>query len=371
MIDDKRKALVISLGSRSTAENYGAILQMTAFCKILQRRYGIEPTVLDYTGINCSKCTSPVVVLDFIFGNTFKEKVRRLFLGRSIVRRFNSNLEFIASQVEMTASYNYSNIDTAVFDFDYYIAESDVIWDPTFRNSGFDKTFFLDCKSFLQGKKVVYGAGLGDAVFSKKDKNIFKEFIKKIDYYSVRELYASQYIESFMKDTKVKFVLDPTLLIESNYFTGLVRNRIVKEKYVLVYSPAFDNEKMIEDAYKYARLNNLRVIIIKRCISRKHIVDTRIDISVDEFLNYLMYSDMFFCDSFHGVCLSVQLKKQFYVYERDDGRKISDICKRLDLEDRIVSEKLIGDSIAYDQVYKRLSQEKRDSFAFLDCVFNV
>ena len=45
-----KKALVLSLGMRSTAENYGAILQMTSFCYYIHNKYNIVPEILDYHG---------------------------------------------------------------------------------------------------------------------------------------------------------------------------------------------------------------------------------------------------------------------------------------------------------------------------------
>ena len=74
----KRKALVMSLGLRSTAENSGAILQITAFCNYIMNKYDIIPEVLDYHGKNLSKYGYSKVMTKMLFGNSFKEKIRRV-----------------------------------------------------------------------------------------------------------------------------------------------------------------------------------------------------------------------------------------------------------------------------------------------------
>ena len=249
----KKKALVVSLGLRSTAENYGAILQMTAFCDYISNKYNIIPEVLDYCGQNLKKYGTSKIMTKMLFGTSFKEKIRKLLFSSSIEKRYNSNIEFLKSEVKTTKLYSLDILEKEKFKYDYYIAESDVIWDPTFRNSGFDPAFFLSIPGFEFGKKIVYAAGLGNANFSDEQKIEFKSLSQNLDFWSVREDYSKKYIEKIMTNDKVNCVLDPTLMVEDKYFKSLINNRYISEKYILVYTPAFNNEKLINDAYAYAK----------------------------------------------------------------------------------------------------------------------
>ncbi|MCI2068514.1 MAG: polysaccharide pyruvyl transferase family protein [Bacilli bacterium] len=361
-----KRALITSLGSRSTCENYGAVLQMLAFCWLLKENYRIEPTVLDYIGINCQNYTSEIVVSDFLYNKGVKGKIKKIIFGNSVRKRFIRNLRFIKKNVNVTSLFDYKTIKGAHFDFDCYFAESDVIWDPTFRGHGFDDTFFLPEAIFSNGKKFVYGAGVGDCSFTEEEERELVSKIKQIDRVSVREKYAKQAIQRLLH-VDIPCVLDPTLMVNTDFYSRFIKDRRpIKKKYALVYSPAFQNKKMLSDAYKFAKKKGLHVLIIKREFSKAHFFDTRINVDVERFLNLLFYCDTFFCDSFHGVCLSVMFKKQFYVYNRENGRKIKDICNRLSLEKNIVNNDFHENNIDYDLVYDNLKAERQASFDFLD-----
>lgn len=343
---------------------------MTAFCNYISKKYNIEIEVLDYLGINLKEYGTNKIMSKMLFGNSFKEKIRKLIFSHFIEKRYNSNINFLKNNEKTTKLYSIDDLKKEKFKYDYYIAESDVIWDPTFRNSGFDPAFFLSIPGFEFGKKIVYAAGLGNANFSDEQKIEFKSLLQNLDFWSVREDYSKKYIEKIISNDKVNCVLDPTLMVEDTYFKSLINNRYISEKYILVYTPAFNNEKLINDAYAYAKKNDCKVIIIKRVPSIKHFFDTKINVSIETFLNYLNYCEVFFCDSYHGVCLSVQLKKEFFVYEREDGRKIADLCKRLGLTDRLVTCSVPETPIDYQKVHDKLIKEKKISEEFLNKCFN-
>ena len=364
----EKKALVTSLGLRSTSENYGAILQMTSFCDYISKTYNIKPEILDYFGINLNKYGKKNIMTKMLFGNTLKEKFRKILFSKLIEKRYESNIDFLKKRIATTKTFSYDELLKENFSFDYYIAESDVIWDPSFRNSGFDPVFFLSVPGFKNGKKIVYSAGLGNANFNNNQIAEFKELIKNIDYWSVREKYSKEFLEKNNIDNVVS-VLDPTLVVDDSYFKSLISNRKMSKKYVLVYTPAFNNKKLLFDAYSYAQKNHCKVIIIKRVPSVKNFFDTKINVNIEDFLNYLYYCEAFFCDSYHGVCLSVQLEKDFFVYEREDGKKISDLCQILDLGDRIIKNSLPESKIDYSKVKIKLDIEKQNSKKVLDSYF--
>ena len=82
-------------------------------------------------------------------------------------------------------------------------------------------------------------------------------------------------------------------------------------------------------------------------------------------------AEIIFSDSFHAVCFSIIFKKQFYAFSRRTGRKIEDICREFDLEERFIKNKFIeGKDINYKEVYNILNKKRKESKKYLDMALN-
>ena len=366
-----KKALIISLGSRSTIENYGAVLQITAFCALLRERYGIQSKVLDYIGINCKGCSDSLFFWEIIYGNGLRGRIKSIFLGGKIKKRIKNNLVFLRNECGNTRLYDYSTINNASFRYDYYIAVSDVIWDPSFRKGGFDNVFFLPDYVFKRGKRIVFSAGIGDGVFNEEEKEDFKNKIAKLDRWSVREGYASEYLKEFIH-SHVRVTLDPTLIVDDLFYKKYINTKKRnKKRYILLYDVGYNNQKMLQDESDYAKQFDYELIRISRTSNVYEKVYPLINVTIPDFLTMLYYCEAFFCNSFHGVCLAIRFKKTFFVYERPNGKKITDICNRLNLENRIVSKNIMEfenliKPINFEDVYSKLDKEKKNTLDFLD-----
>ena len=370
-----KTALITSLGARSTIENYGAVIQIAAFCRILSERYGIETSVLDYIGNNCKECSNSIFFWEFFYGRGIKGRIKSVLLGNSLKKRIKSNMSFLKTNCSVTKLYNSSTIVNEEFSYDYYIAVSDVIWDSTFRNQGFDDVFFLDCEAFKRGKHIVYSAGVGDANFTDDYKKLFVKKIKNIDFWSVRERYAVDYIHN-LTNSPVNVTLDPTLVVDDSFYKRFISSkRPIKNKYILIYNVVYSDPIMLRDASEYASVNGCQIVYISRTHMIRDRVATKINISVTDFLTLLFYCEALFCNSFHGICLSVKLKKEFFVYGRPNRKKIPDICNRLGIQDRIIDSNkkrnIFDEIINYDDIYIKLGEEIETSLSFLDKIFYV
>lgn len=357
------KISFLSLGVHGTNENYGAVLQILAFQEYLRRVFNADVEVIDYYGLSTKSMIANK-------NNIAKRIVKKLWAivnkkQDKLLIRMKKNEKFISQNLISSRRYNFNNIDKAKFDDDVYIAESDVIWDPTFRGTGFDKTYFLDCECFDNGKKIIYAASMGDIKFSEEHKQEFGQLIQKIKYISVRENYAKEYIESNY-NRKVESLIDPTLLFDSEFYDNYIGkiNNNIDNPYIIVYFPAEINYELLKVAEKYAEINQYDVLYL----CRKQIPgrNTKIEIGINEFLFYVKNCQAVFCDSFHGVCFSIIYKKEFFAFARDDGKKIIDICMRFKLDNRIVSDGCISsDLVDYESVYKILYQERKRSLNWI------
>lgn len=362
------KISILSLGVHGTNENYGAVLQILAFQEYLKQFFEADVEVVNYYGLS----TKGKILIDdnlIIKSKKFLKKIIKILSNDKLTLRVRKHEKFIKKYLNITKPYNYKNIELAKFNSDYYIAESDVIWDPSFRNTGFDKAYFLKNKCFENGKRIIYAASMGDIKFTEKQNIEFKEMISNLDKISVRESYAKQYIYDKF-DIKVETLIDPTLLLDEVFYNKYIEkcNYKIKKPYIIVYFPAEKNDEVIECAEKYAKEKNLDIIYL--CRNKIEGKNTKINFGIEEFLYYIKNSKAIFCDSFHGICFSVIYKKEFYAFIRNDGKKIEDICNRLELTNRLIKNGIIPEKkIDYSKVYEILLNERQQTQKWLTNIF--
>ena len=360
---------VVSLGCRSTRENYGAIIQMWAFSKILKKvNPEFEVEMIDYQGKCLKNLTGKYTELDLKRKRKGIVGLLNCIISYPFVKRRYDNIEaFLNKHCNVTLKkYKYSELKNYYLDYDYLFAESDVIWDPSFRNSGFDEMFFLNVTAKESCKKFVYGASAGNCDFSEEQKKKFLSLIKELDDYSLREAHAAEYIAEFTK-SDIKTVLDPTLLLEKKDYIGLIGSRPIREKYIFMYFPSSLNKKALRFAKAIAQKNNYKIIAISRSLKDKMFVEAKITCGIEDFLTYLNYAELVVCDSFHGVCLSYVLQKEFYAFPRNGEQKIKAICDLLGLPERFIDGDYVCDkAIEYDEDF--LQGKRAESMKFIkDC----
>ena len=363
-----KKISIISLGVHGTNENYGAVLQIYAFQEYLKEKFNAEVRVIDYYGL----CTKNALFLeDHVLKRLIKNVIKKLkclkkyFKKDGLFLRVRKNESFISKNINKSIKYTYKDIDHAKFNSDIYIAESDVIWDPSFKRAGFDKNYFLDNNCFSNGKKIIYAASLGDIKFSDTDKIIFQRLISTLDCVSVRENYASEYIAQKF-NRKVETLIDPTLFFDSDFYDKLLENTHspISKPYVLVYFPAYPNNNVIKSAEEYAKKYNWDVLYLCRTVIQGK--NTRIEYGIEEFLQCVKYAEAVFCDSFHGICFSIIYKKLFFAFVREDGRKIEDVCMKFSLMNQLIDDgTLPTQKINYEDVYEILNRERTKAYRWL------
>ena len=198
-------------------------------------------------------------------------------------------------------------------DYDVLMVNSDQTW------RRFDKDFydygFLKFAESWNIKKFAYGASLGYDYWklTQKDEEVAKKLIANFSDISVREEGAVKLIEEHFGRTPT-FVLDPTLLIDKEYYLNIIKDykgsRIMNKKYIFVYTisnpiEVFEAVKKASlilnyEAY-YLRLNN--------------------QTTIENFLYYLLKSDCVITNSFHGTVFSIIFNKPFItIYNKLNAR---------------------------------------------------
>lgn len=357
----------ISLNINTNDLNYGAMLHSWAFQKYLQKYEGIITEIIDYTTPQFYDMNLKYPMLDFIKRKDFRSSIISLARCFSHARRFDKFEKFKKEQLTISSvHYSQEMLSCEKLDYDVIVCESDVVWSPGFFGGEFDPTFFLALPSMSSARKIAYAVSMANGQFTKQQEDLFSILLKNLDAVSCRETYAAQYTQLFYEHN-VPCVLDPTLLLSPQEYEPITVPRMIDEPYVLIYYPLGYDLRIIAAAKCYAKKRDLRIVELSRYPWNGLEHRTITDAGIEEFLSLIKNSEAVFSNSFHGVCFSLIFQKEFYAFSRETGKKIEDICNRLDLSSRFVQDVFIMHKpIDYLKVQETLHRLKQESIQWIE-----
>ncbi|MBE6684090.1 MAG: 4Fe-4S dicluster domain-containing protein [Ruminococcaceae bacterium] len=346
--------------------NYGANLQAFATCKYVNS-IGYDTYVLDY--YSASGRLLPWLYKSWSNekNKTFKRKIK---LGAALMlsagwksKRIEAFKTFRKKYIKATPKYRTAH-DCEEFGLDAVICGSDQVWNIGITE-GINYVYFGD----IQGvkKRISYAASMGKIAFQPKEEKEVKRLVSELDYCSVREEDAAQYL-SALTEREVELVCDPVFLLDKSDYEEVSSKRLIKKDYVLLYS-VVHNEDLTAIAKDYADKHGIELIEI--CSAKyKHATHKQIvTYGPSEFLSCFKYAKNVFTNSFHGTAFSLIFEKDFYIVDnKHGGSRITNLLGKVGLSNRLVSEKIDKDfdPIDYSESKKLLSEYVSFSKAFLD-----
>lgn len=191
-------------------------------------------------------------------------------------------------------------------DYDILMVNSDQTW-RKFDNHFYDYAFLEFAKDW-NIPKFIYGASLGFDYWAltSKDDSIAKILLKNFSGISVREKGSINLIKKHFKIIPV-LVIDPTFLIEKQYYLNIIKNyksnKIYNNSFIFSYKISRENKmenfilysgKLLNyEIYNYP-LNNLS--------------------SIEEFLYQTKNCKAVITNSYHGVIFSIIFNKPFIAF---------------------------------------------------------
>ena len=214
--------------------------------------------------------------------------------------------------------------------YDILMVNSDQTWrrfDEHFYDYGFLK--FAETWNI---PKFVYGASIGYNYwkFNQKEENIIKLLLKNFTGVSVREKGSIKLIEKHI-GIKPKLVLDPTLLINKNYYLNLIKNYKsninITEAYIFSYIISSDKK--------------IKNYIQRACAQLKYKyypVKSKEKNSIEKFIYGILHSKAIITNSFHGTIFSIIFNKPFitFIYEDVPKERFYSLEKLFGIKNRIV-----------------------------------
>lgn len=369
----KDKVAIITWCDNSGPSNYGQVLQCYALQKMVHI-LGKEAIVIqyrqkdrhDFIPFNIS-----IPVCNQVYELIYKIlKVEKTYNGR--IHRFRS---FIRRYIPLTyPCYEEGDIKKITASCKYLISGSDQLWNP----SKYDSIYYLTFAKKEQIKIAYAPSGIFDV--NSSNKHIVKKIAKhmeNMDYVSVRERISKDILDRYC-EKEIECVLDPTLLLTRRYWDTISSKQLIKEKYIFLYLMGNMKDysyliKKVKEDYEGAQVIYIPSNIVEDCFEDGIACK---NVGPSEFLSLIRYSEAVCTDSYHGMLLSIQYEKPFYIMKRkDDSRKhwssmarIQNVLETLHLKNRVIASimdlKKVED-INYIEINQYIRKERKKSYAYL------
>lgn len=349
--------------------NYGSALQTWALHKTI-KKIGHCPVLVDY-------CPDILADKDPLnpWGNMWdkdEESKRMVELTMPAIRNNYEKFDYFYREQFLRTSQKYTsnNFDEIVKEgLDSFVCGSDTIFCPD--EFGFDDGFFANY-AVMRGKSISYAASFGDPHFNEETYQILNERITNFKALGIRENQMIPYLRRHTS-VPVQQTIDPTLLLSTEDYEDIVGERLEQEKYLLLYSRRY-TPKMEAFAEKLAYENGWRIVDISlraTNVERGHIM--RYDAGIEEFLALVKNAEYIVTNSFHGMIFSVQYRRPFVIFSREQcNNKIDELLQLFGIPERmLITGEEHFNEIDYNDVHSRIAKEREKSLAFLKMVLEL
>lgn len=362
--------------------NYGSILQALALQQKLNQYNDLQYEIICQFG---KKSTSVDNVFDKIKSVGLAETCKRVFWKvafKGLRLRNKKMQQFLDENLKVSnQQYNEHDIADSNKYYDTYICGSDQIWNPDLVPT--DSMYWLP---FVEkGKnKIAYAPSFGASTVTEKQKEQIKANLSTFKAVSCRENSGARTINQIIGEKKCEAVLDPTMLIERDYWDTISEDKIYDEKYIFAYMlrGTAAQRKYIE---KIARERNLKIVSIPFLDYEKidpydlKFGDYKLwDANPAEFISAIRHAEYVFCDSFHCIVFSILYHRPFFVFPKvgADGKvkksqisRMTDLLELAEIKNRILLDNEEADldaEIDWNNSDKRIQKARCDSERYLE-----
>lgn len=342
--------------------NYGALLQAYALQRVLHDN-GFNAFQIDYRN-------STVEAFEFKKARTVRAHVANIIRKPIIAGKSKGFASFQRDYIKATQSLSSrSGLASACHEFDYVIVGSDQVWNGLV--TGFDTSYFLDIIN-AGDKKRTYAVSIGQDELPVDSNTDYSKLLEGFPCLLVREKTAALALRRYYPNRPIDVVLDPTLLADKSIWLDMVSDipRLHEKPYVFVYAVA-EAKNSVTYAKELAKEKGFDVVVLQQNgffpISG---VKNLFTISPIEFLSYIFHAEVVVTSSFHGLCLSLQMEREFFVSYAVGGAKrnsrMADLLEELRLSNRVLTGPHTHfQSIDWDAVRGRLEEMRKQSCTLL------
>ena len=329
--------------------NYGSILQAYA-TKTFVESLGVRCDLFQIVPSRCmlSKIWRKICVLKkMLMHPSFyrlysKQKEGWKVDGKNLVcTTENMMKEFVAKELrpqKISANNLYNPL--LQNDYDYFITGSDQVWNAR---------LFVDPANFLRftlpKKKIALAVSYGITEIPKYNQQDLRDALGAFNFISVREETGVQITKKY-STTRVCRIADPTLIFSDEEWRKMTKEEKPPSfKYILVHFLNKPSPLAVESIDFLAQKFNLQVVIVGynyETFNRMNNVHF-LNGGPLRYVSLIDHSENVVTDSFHTTLFSINLKKSFFVFQRqystlNEGCRITDLLERFDLKKRFITE---------------------------------
>ena len=220
----------------------------------------------------------------------------------SIRKGQEKSLDFLKNKVKLK-NINNSFFELKMDDYDILMVNSDQTWRMFEKNNFYDIGFLRFAENWTI-PKFIYGASFGKDFwpYPKEVDRIVQKLLKNFTGISLRERGSIKLVEEHL-GIKSDFVLDPTFLINKNYYLNLIKGIKKNDNFICVYQ--LDQNKIIKEfIQKASNILNYKIYRVNQSSENY----------VENFLFGISNSKAVITDSYHGTVFSIIFNKPFISY---------------------------------------------------------
>lgn len=345
--------------------NFGASLQAYALQQVIQAK-GHNCEIIQYECPKVKKAHDPK--------RAFKAKgLKKLvspLLYYSYKRRMTQFAKFEDAYCKFSEKCDFLTIQTLTQRYDRIIVGSDQVWNPDITDN--DMTYFLD---FVDepAKKCSYAASVGMDYFTGNSKR-YEDLIRKFNIISVREQTTAHTLAERINREDITYDVDPTILLCNKWPEFIKPSKEANDYIFLYFTP--NNNEFISAVKKFAEKNNCKIVHLTQSMQKYNGIERVSNASPIDFINYIAHAKYVITGSFHALCFSIMLKKEFYVTSspaKERNGRLVQFLSNLGLEDRLLlSEKYDFNSpeCDYDVVLTQIEKQRERSLATINRILS-
>ena len=207
---------------------------------------------------------------------------------------------------------------------DMYLAGSDQIWNPTFKN-GTDPAYYLDFGSKNVLRKSFAASFAVSCIEDVQKKSWIKDHLKRFDKITVREQSALKILKDMGYEGELQD--DPVFMLNKEEWNRVLdldeswkELGIKDEKYVLIYD-FFLSDEIKSAALEYKKRNNCKIFSV--CHKNLSYADKNFIYATPiDFVNLIKHASCVISNSFHGTCFAMIYNVPYTVVNRPDGLNV-------------------------------------------------
>lgn len=257
---------------------------------------------------------------------------------------------------------------------DFLIVGSDQVWRYKYAQDSIDDFFFGFVNDNITIPRISYAASFGTDTMDYPEEKIqvIKSLIARFRAISVREESGKRLLTDYLgvPASRVKIVLDPTLLLVANSYKCLFEDTVPKKNYAFTYilDKADIDDLLIDRLISSKGLQRIDGKAQTGNLSELDVIEP-----VEKWLSYLYYSDYVITDSFHGTVFSILFNKPFIVIANPNRgiTRLQSLLSVFHLEERLITsiastnEMVFNQQIDWPLVNTLLTKRREDSIRFL------